>query len=207
MISEISGFVYFPKVAVSWRITAFPKMPCWNPYLYSVFWVCAFWAKLSKKQFLNTPPKRKRKFWLITENLFFGLFVFFLFLSFFSFWFFFVFWGVLFFLCFFAGFKGQVRCPEGPPHLALNPPYFFCLVFFVFLFFPFFASKRHKPCFSPRKGHFWFIFECLPFFLLSPFWPPLFQFLFLCLSLVLFFLFSFLSFFFAFSLSFFPFLS
>ena len=42
-----------------------------------------------------------------------------------------------FFLCFFGGFKGQVRWPKGPPHLALNPPYFlfwgFC--FFVFAFF------------------------------------------------------------------------
>ena len=24
---------------------------------------------------------------------------------------------------FFGGFKGQVRWPKGPPHLALNPPY------------------------------------------------------------------------------------
>ena len=37
---------------------------------------------------------------------------------------------VLFFV-FFGGFKGQVRWPEGPPHLALNPPYFL----FLFLFF------------------------------------------------------------------------
>ena len=38
--------------------------------------------------------------------------------------------GVLFcfsFLVFvFGGFKGQVRWPEGPPHLALNLPYLFC---------------------------------------------------------------------------------
>ena len=39
----------------------------------------------------------------------------------------FFFWGggVLFF----GGFKGQVRWPKGPPHLALNPPYFFVFVF------------------------------------------------------------------------------
>ena len=43
-----------------------------------------------------------------------------------------------FFLVFFVGgFKGQVRWPKGPPHLALNPPYFFCFVF-AFLFFVFF---------------------------------------------------------------------
>ena len=70
----------------------------------------------------------------------------------------------------------------GPPHLALNPPYFFCffyvfcleglsgpkpsLFFFVCFFFLSFL------CFPPRKGHFLFIFECLPLFLLSLFWPP-----------------------------------
>ena len=48
-------------------------------------------------------------------------------LSFFCFFFVFAF-------CFFGGFKGQVRWPEGPPHLALNPPY---LLFFVFLHFYF----------------------------------------------------------------------
>ena len=53
------------------------------------------------------------------------------------------FWFVFFFcfLIFFGGFKGQVRWPFGPPHLALNPPYLFCLFllfgccfFFVFCF-------------------------------------------------------------------------
>ena len=41
---------------------------------------------------------------------------------------------VLFFfiVLFFGGFKGQVRWPKGPPHLALNPPYFY---FFCFCFF------------------------------------------------------------------------
>ena len=53
-----------------------------------------------------------------------------------------LFFFVLFFV-FFGGFKGQVRWPEGPPHLALNPPYLFCffcylvVVFFVFCFFVF----------------------------------------------------------------------
>ena len=47
--------------------------------------------------------------------------------------------------------------------------------------------NRKKNCFPPRKGHFLFVFECLPLFLLSLFWPPPFQFVlqFLpCLSLV-----------------------
>ena len=47
----------------------------------------------------------------------------------FDFVFFFVFW--LFF--------GQVRWPKGPPHLALNPPYFICFVFFCFIIFCFFV--------------------------------------------------------------------
>ena len=46
----------------------------------------------------------------------------------------FFFFDFLFFVCFFGGFKGQVRWPFGPPHLALNPPYFIFWVFFVFCF-------------------------------------------------------------------------
>ena len=73
------------------------------------------------------------------------------------------------------GFKGQVRWPKGPPRLApLNPPYLF---FFVLSFLCF---NRNKPVF-PLNRAFLFIFECLPLFLLSLFWPPLFHFLFLCL--------------------------
>ena len=37
-----------------------------------------------------------------------------------------------FLFLFFGGFKGQVRWPFGPPHLALNPPYFICFCFFCF---------------------------------------------------------------------------
>ena len=54
----------------------------------------------------------------------------------------FCFFCVFFFVCcfvfvLFGGFKGQVRWPEGPPHLALNPPYFlvFVFLFVVFVFF------------------------------------------------------------------------
>ena len=54
----------------------------------------------------------------------------------------FFFWLFLLLFClfcfvFFGGFKGQVRWPKGPPHLALNPPYFICFGFFC-LFFCFF---------------------------------------------------------------------
>ena len=104
----------------------------------------------------------------------------------------------LFFFCFlffffflFGGFKGQVRWPEGPPHLALNPPYLFLLLFRFFLLF-FWLSNTKKTCFSPRKGHFLFIFSVSLSFSLSLFWPPYFC---VSLSLSLFFLFfsSFLS--------------
>ena len=52
--------------------------------------------------------------------------------------FFVVFFCCFFVLFFFGGLKGQVRWPEGPPHLALNPPYFICFCFFVFFCFLFF---------------------------------------------------------------------
>ena len=83
--------------------------------------------------------------------------------------FFLLFFVLVFFVLvvlFFGGFKGQVRWPKGPPHLALNPPYFFVLVFFVFVFFfaflcfVFLIDK--KPVFPPKKGIF-----CL--FSVSPF--------------------------------------
>ena len=178
-------------MAVSWRISVFQKMTCWNPYFYSVFWVRAFLAKLSKKGKFWTPTKNKRNIWLITEKLIFWYFcVFYCF----SLVLFFVLFLCLFFggfkgqvrwpegppylalnppylhffifvllFVFFGGFKGQVRWPKGPPHLALNPPYFFCVLFFCF-FFPFLSLLLiEKPVFPPRKGHFLFSFECLPF--------------------------------------------
>ena len=51
----------------------------------------------------------------------------------------FVFFWLFCFFCFvfFGGFKGHVRWPEGPPHLALNPPYFICFVFLFLFFFVF----------------------------------------------------------------------
>ena len=61
----------------------------------------------------------------------------------------FVFFVFLLF-CFFQGFKGQVRWPKGPPHLALNPPLFSFCVFFVFLCFCFlFFLKIGKNLFPP----------------------------------------------------------
>ena len=108
----------------------------------------------------------------------------------------FVFVFFVFVLVFFGGFKGQVRWPEGPPHLALNPPYFsgvylFWFSCFCLVSFPFFALiEKHG---FPLKGHFLFIFECLPFFLHSLFLHPPFSLLLsLSLSLYFYFLSSFL---------------
>ena len=94
----------------------------------------------------------------MTEKLLFVIFCFFL--SSFSLLFFVVF---LYFFAFpFGGFKGQVRWPEGPPHLALNPPFwgsFFVLFVFVLV------SLWKKKQFLPQEGHF-----CL--FSRSPFVSP-----------------------------------
>ena len=71
-----------------------------------------------------------------------------------------VFLFVLFVLfLFFGGFKGQVRWPKGPPHLALNPPFIF--LFFVCLFFcfcfPFFVLNRKTLFFPPKNGHLFYL--------------------------------------------------
>ena len=97
--------------------------------------------------------------------MFFTSFLFFfVFFCFFLFFFVFVFFCFLFcffcflFLVFFGGFKGQVRWPEGPPHLALNPPYSF--IYFSFSFCLFFLSLLllENPVVPPEKGIFLFIF-------------------------------------------------
>ena len=139
------GF-FGPKMAVSWRITFFQKIG-WNPYFYSVSG-CAFSGpRCQKRQFWDTLSK-KRKFWLITEKLFFCYFcVFYFFFLGFSF---FGFFFVVFFV-FFGGFKGQVRWPKGPPHLALNPPYFLFLFFLFFLFCFFLEGLRVR--WGGPKGH------------------------------------------------------
>ena len=136
MITEIYKFwVFWSKNGRFVTHICFPKKKerPWNPYFYSVFWVRVFWAKVSKKGNFEKPSK-KGKLWLIIEKLFFGVFA--------VFWVFFLL--VFFFGCFLlGGFKGQVRWPKGPPHLALNPPFFFCFCFLFFvLFFVFFGGFK-----------------------------------------------------------------
>ena len=48
MITGISGFVFCPKMAVSWRLSVFQELVCWNP-LFS--WVRAFWAIVKQGNF------------------------------------------------------------------------------------------------------------------------------------------------------------
>ena len=87
-------------------------------------------------------PTQKRKNWLRIEKLFFWYFCVFCVFCVFVFFPLFFFFSVFVFVFLFGGFKGQVRWPEGPFHLTLNPPYF-CFGVFLFCFFvPFFASIK-----------------------------------------------------------------
>ena len=142
MITEIYEFWFFcPKMAVLWRTSAFQKKVPETP-IFIVFWGWAlFGPRCQKREILKSHPKKKK--WLITGKLFFGIFAVFFGGFFFSFFFFFFFCFLSFFCVFFGGCKGQVRWPEGPPHLALNPPYlFFCFFFFVLFFCCFFGGFK-----------------------------------------------------------------
>ena len=88
----------------------------------------------------------------------------------------FLFFLYLFFFVsfFFGGFKGQVRWPKGPPHLALNPPYFLVFVFcccFCFVFLGGLKGQVRWPKGPPHLAlnppYFLFVFLVLVFLLLS----------------------------------------
>ena len=128
------GF-FCPTMAVSWRITSFQKIG-WNPY-FIVFLGARFLCQgVKKRQFLDTLSK-KRKFWLITEKLFFWYFCVFtfslfvlVFLGFFC-----VFFVLFFcFLCFvfLEGLRVRWGGPKGHLTWPLNPPYFFVFVICCF---------------------------------------------------------------------------
>ena len=126
MITGISGFWFFgPKMAVSWRICFLQKKEKAETPIFIVFWGCALFGPSCLKWKIRTPTQKKK---ILTDNWkahFLRMFYIFLF--------FFCFLGFLWF--FVEGFKGQVRWPVGPPHLALNPPYLFLFCFFVFFVF------------------------------------------------------------------------
>ena len=98
------------------------------------------------------------------------------------------------------------------PETLLICFFLFVLLFFFFVFSFLSLLLIEKACFLPQKGHFCLFLSVSLSFSLIFCGLPLFQFLFLCLSLVILFLSSFLSFFFTFFwflvfVSFFPFLS
>ena len=135
MITGIYKFWFFwSKIGRFVTHNWFPKKTLETP-IFIVFWGFRLSGPRCQKREILKSHQKKGKIWLITEKPFFGVFAVVFLVFFFSFFsgsfvcFFFVF-GVFFV----GGFKGQVRWPKGPPHLALNPPYFFCFVF-VFLFF------------------------------------------------------------------------
>ena len=138
MITGISGFGFFwSKNGHFVTHICFSKKTVLKPHISIVFLGARFLAKLSKRGNFGHPPNTKEKFHWEPKSFFFvWYFCFFLFFcSCFSCFCFLFFVFFAFFCVFvFGGFKGQVRWPEGPPHLALNPPYLF-FVFALFLLF------------------------------------------------------------------------
>ena len=59
MITEIYEFWFFVQKWPFRDAHLLSKKKTWNPYFYSVFWVRAFWAKVSKKGNCEKPPKKK----------------------------------------------------------------------------------------------------------------------------------------------------
>ena len=145
-----------PKMAVSWRRTAFQKKGP-ETTIFIVFFVCAlFGPSCQKREILDTQPKKKKIF---TDNWKAHFWVFFVFSCFFVFFFFlFLFFLVLLFflLCFF----GATTSLGPKPSLFV-----FFFVFFFFASFPFFVFNRKNPVFPPKKGIFLVYFQCFPFFL------------------------------------------
>ena len=151
MITEIYEFWFFgPKMAVSWRTSAFQKKGPETP-IFIVFFGCALSGpRCQRREILKSQQEKWKN---LTDNWKA------------NFWYFCCFfWGFFFlvfflFLCFFGGFKGQVRWPEGPPHLALNPPFFFVLCFvFLLVFF-----ARRATSLGPKPSLFVFVVFCFVF--------------------------------------------
>ena len=87
-----------------------------------------------------------------------------------------------------------MRWPEGPPHLALDPPYLFVCLFVLFFCHFSLLLTATKHLFSLKKAFFVY-FWASPFVSPEPFFGlSLVQFLFFCFSLLLVFLSSCLSF-------------
>ena len=140
MITGISWIGFLSKHGRFVTHNCFSKIGVLKPYFYSMFGGARFLGQFVKRGNFWTPPPKKKK--IMTDNWKLTFWYFLVCLVVFPFVLVFCFFCVC---CFFGGFKGQVRWPEGPPHLALNPPYF---VFVCCSSFPFFAFNR-KNCFPP----------------------------------------------------------
>ena len=155
MITGISGFGLFFVQKWPFRDSELfsTKWVAETPIFYSVFDCALFGPSCQKREILDTHQKKKK----LTDNwkALFGIFAISLFFcplfSFFCFFFFFICFSFFVFL-FFGGFKGQVRWPEGPPHLALNPPCFF-LFLFLFFFVLFVVLEGLGVRWGGPKGH------------------------------------------------------
>ena len=131
MIIGISGFWFFwSKNGRFVTHMFFQKKVCWNPIFIVFLGRALLGPSCQKREILDTHPKKKKN---LTDNWEAHFWVFFGFSCFFSFFALFCFLCFGVFCLFFGGFKGHVRWPEGPPHLALNPSFFW--VFVLFLFF------------------------------------------------------------------------
>ena len=127
--------------------------------IFILFFGCAlFGPSCQKREILDTHPKKKKIF---TDNWKAHFWVFFVFSCFFSFFFLFLFFCLFCFFCvFLEGLRVMWGGPEGPPHLALNPPYlFFVLFLFCFFFVGSGEVARRATSLGPKPSL--FVFFCL----------------------------------------------
>ena len=116
---------FCPKKGRFVTVSCFSQIGLLKPLFLQCFLVPCFWAELSIRV---SWTENHWKFWLTTD--------------------------ILCISCFFGGggLKGQVRWPKGPPHLALNPPYFFGLFGFLFWFCLIFCFRTFKLIFPLERA-------------------------------------------------------
>ena len=176
MITGISGFgSFWSKNGHVVTVNCVWFLGLLKPLFYSVLGLRAFWPSCQniffgiKKNTENFDWQLKGSFLCICCFFSFSFFFYvFCSCSFVVFFCLFVFWEegqvrwatslglkaslFVLFLLIFGGFKGQVRWPKGPLHLAPNPPHYFVFVFFFFgggVVFCFFLTNN--PIFPAKK--------------------------------------------------------
>ena len=166
------GF-FGPKMAVSWRTSAFQKKGPETP-IFIVFFGCALSGprcqkrenlKSDQEKWKNLTDNWKAIFWYFC--CFFGGFFFFAVFLFFLFFLYFLFFC---FFCFFWRVLGSGEVAQRATSLGPKPSLFVFLVLFFFLcflfsFFSFFISlcfgkcQKLSLCFGPFFGNFWLMFK------------------------------------------------